>query len=546
MRTSVLVPLPLALVTLASCAPSRPAAPVAPTSAAAAAPRAAPAPAPPATAPARARGAFVPIVDELVAAVRRHHVFFEGHAAVFEGSLPRLRAEAAAAETDAEGMVAIAHLQRSLRDRHCHLSPPAGVRAARLGLGLSLHTEREPGGRVRVRVEAIKDPGLEGRVKVGDELLTVDGAPVEAWLADHPFESSAANPAVHLAETANAIVTQIAPWTITKEGDLRRLGLAAAGELALPFRRPFRYERAESAPDIDAAPPMASVSCTEDGKVPYAGYELASLGVNYCTYRPKGGDAARAGTRIVRFLSFMYPASDPAAQLRWVRVDHDGLARDLAGAKRVILDIHENHGGNNPFVFLSWFAGKPWQHQRVSVRTSPDFGEEEVRQLLFGNGALTRRYLEAAKRGDAWLSYPFLCDGDACDGPRGPRPAERVTQAPVAVVTGPECTSSCDAIAAIWSAYGMGPIVGKQPMHGFTTVRRELPVRGPDGKSLGLFRIALSSEALPGRPALEGAPIRLDWEAPETFATRETWLDAAVAEATSRLGAERRTPITSR
>ncbi len=531
MRTFVLVAAPLVLATLPCCSPSRPAAAVAPTAAVAPRPAAAPDRAP----PLRPRGAFLPLFDELLAVVRRHHVFAEGHEAVFERSVARLRAEAAAAETDAEGMVAVAHLQRALGDRHCHLSPPAGVRAARLGLGLAPHTEREPSGRVRVRVERIKDPALEGKIRIGDELLTVDGAPVEGWLADHPFESNAANPEARLSETANAITTQVVPWTTTKEGDARRLVFASAGELALSFRRPFRYERSASLPDIDDAPAMASVSCTEDPESPYAGYALAKLGMNYCTYEPKAGDAARAGTRIVRFLSFMYPANDPAAQLRWVRVDHDGLARDLAGAKRVVLDLHENHGGNNPFVFLSWFAKKPWHHQQVSVRVSPDFGEEDVRQLLYGNGELTRRYLDAAKRGDAWLSYPFLCAGEGCDGPRGPRPTERVTEAPVAVVTGPECTSSCDAISALWSTYAMGPIVGKQPMHGFTTVRREVPVRGPDGRSLGLFRIALSSEAFPGHPTLEGSPIRLDWQAPETFATRDTWLDAAVAEAATRL-----------
>jgi hypothetical protein len=113
-----------------------------------------------------------------------------------------------------------------------------------------------------------------------------------------------------------------------------------------------------------------------------------------------------------------------------------------------------------------------------------------------------------------------------------------VTEAPVGVVTGPECTSSCDAFSVIWSEAGMGPIVGKQPMHGFTTVRHEFPMRGPDGRSLGQFRVALSFEGFPGKPPLEGAPIRLDWQAPETFATRTSWLDASVSEVGARLRAK--------
>lgn len=485
----------------------------------------------------RGKGAYLPLFDALVAKVRRYHVFAEGQGAAFERSLDRLRSEAATAETEAEAMVALTHLQKALGDRHCNLSPPSDVRPSRLGLGLALHTEREASGRVRVRVEEVKDPALEAKVRVGDELVTVDGSPVEAWLTEHPFETNALNPDARLSETAHAIVMQIAPWTTVKEGDTRKLVFANAGELTLPFRRPFRYEREESLPGIDDSPAMSSIGCTQDGKVPYAGYELASLGVNYCTYRPKAENRAAQGTRIVRFVSFMYPARDSSAQLRWVRVDHDGLVRDLAGAKRVVLDVHENHGGNNPFVFLSWFAKRPWQHELVTVRVSADFAEDEARQFLYGDGPLTKRYLEAAKRGDGWLTYPFLCTGEGCEGLRGPRPAERVTEAPVGLVTGPECTSSCDALSVIWAEYGMGPIVGKQPMHGFTSVRHEFPMRGPDGRVLGLFRLALSHEGFKGKPPLEGAPIRLDWQAPETFATRESWLDASVAEVDKRLRA---------
>lgn len=481
------------------------------------------------------RGSFGPLFDDLVTKVKRHHVFADGQGPAFERALVRLRGEATDAATEAEGMVAMAHLERALGDRHCNLSPPADVRPAGLGLGLSLHTEREPSGKVRVRVESIEDPALEAKVRVGDELLAVDDVLVEAWLADHPFESNALNPEARLSETAHAIVYQVLPWTTAKEGQPRRLRLASAGELTLSFRRPFRYEREENVPDIDSSPPMASISCTQDGKVPYSGYELASIGVNYCTYRPSAGNRGAEGTRIVRFVSFMYPARETSAQLRMVRVDHDGLARDLVGARRVVLDLHENHGGNNPFVFLSWFAKKPWQHEKVTVRVSPDFTEDEVRNFLYGDGDLTKSYLDRARRGEAWLSYPFLCKGDGCDGMRGPRPAERVTEAPVGIVTGPACTSSCDAFSVTWSAYGMGPIVGKQPMHGFTSVRHEFPMRGPDGRSLGLFRIALSHEGFPGKPPLEGAPIRLDWQAPETFVTRDTWLDASVAEIISRL-----------
>ena len=71
-----------------------------------------------------------------------------------------------------------------------------------------------------------------------------------------------------------------------------------------------------------------------------------------------------------------------------------------------MLDVHENHGGNNPFVFLSWFAGKPWDHQNVHVRVWSDFTEDETRQFLYGD-TLVERYKAAASEPASKRPGPF-------------------------------------------------------------------------------------------------------------------------------------------
>jgi hypothetical protein len=45
------------------------------------------------------------------------------------------------------------------------------------------------------------------------------------------------------------------------------------------------------------------------------------------------------------------------------------------------------------------------------------------------------------------------------------------------------------------------------------------------------FSLALSWEGFAGKGSLEGKPIALDWEAPDTFEARESWVDASVTEA---------------
>jgi hypothetical protein len=79
-------------------------------------------------------------------------------------------------------------------------------------------------------------------------------------------------------------------------------------------------------------------------------------------------------------------------------------------------------------------------------------------------------------------------------------------------------------------------------MHGFTSVRHSLPVAAPDNRDMGRFSIALSWEAFPGGQPLEGQPISLDWQAPESFESRDTWVDDAVERARALLARRDKTP----
>lgn len=492
-----------------------------------------------AASPTPAALSYAETFDTLARWVEAHHVFAEGRRAFWDAHKGELQREMSAAQTREEALAALRHVEHALGDRHCNLRPPTDADPHYLALGVEVHASWVSG-RLVVRVSAVKDPALASRVTVGDMITAIDGAPTEAWIDQHPFETNALNPVVALQETAEAAVRVLVPWTTLRENAVRTLTLARSGKTAeekLVFRRPHRFEVRKGKLDIDDGPDMAKITCTQADPAPYAGYDLDVVGNNLCVYRAK---AAPRKPPIVRFLSFNYDldhGSDDAA-LRAIRVDHDLLVRALANDARVILDIHENHGGMNPFLFVSWFARAPWGHELVRVHVSDAFSEDDVRAFLWGDDALVAKYAEAKSAKRSEMTYPFLCKAASCDRV-GPRPSELVMTKPgavTAVITGSSCTSSCDAISSMWSDFALGPIVGKQPMHGFTSVRHAIPVLGPDKRDLGRFRIALSSEGFAGKPPLEGRPIRLDWEAPEAFETRTSWLDDAVAEATRRLG----------
>ena len=491
----------------------------------------------------------VALFDALADKIEAHHVFAEGPKARWPANRARLREEFARVATRTDALAALFHVQAALGDRHCYLSPPTDLRRQWLSLGVELHLELVAD-RPVVRVDEIRARDLAALLAEGDEVVAVDGTPVAAWLAAHPFESNSLNPDVNRAETARAITTAMLPWSTVQAGDRRTLRVLHGGrerDVTLEFVHPEQWEESDGL-DFDDAPPMAAVTCRHDRRPLYEDFALATVGVNLCIYRPTRG---KPDTRLVRYMSFHYAGHDASDALRAAKADHDLLVRELAGARAVILDVHENRGGQNPFVFLSWFARRPWDHQQIHIRVSPAFSVDDAREFLFGDTALVARYRDAAAQGKSEESWPFLCAKDGapvltgtCEA-QGPRTAELVTDAPVAIVTGPDCTSSCDSLVSDWSTFGMGPLVGRQPAHGFTTVRHGYPLIGPDGRDLGTFRIALSWETYPrsGKP-LEGAPLQLDWEAPASFATRHSWIDLAVKEARRRV--EARPPTSPR
>lgn len=502
----------------------------------------APAPGPPApevpavasTAPAAPPAPrYTAVFDELVRRIERDHVFAPGYARdvghAFRDEVPRLREEFERAADRTAALVALRHLQNSLRDAHCHLDPPGDLPRRRLKLGVRLWaggTAKAP----EVRVVEVADPEAKAALSPGDRVVSVDGTPVAAWVAAHPFETASLPPDRWLADTIARIALAELPWSTVREGDARVLGVVHEGsprDVTLRFRRRFP-EAAE--PDLDHPPPMAKVDCDARAPIDYGDYALAAMGVNVCVYQPR--KPARPRVPVVRYPSFDY-RGPPEQSLRMVRVDHEVLARELRDADGVVLDVHDNHGGNNPFLFAGWFSPGPWDHERTITKVVPGLDAATISEVMFGEDHV-QGYLDAQKAGQPTFVTRFLCAPGRCDRVSPPS-SERVTRAPVALVTGPGCVSSCDTLALVWATFHLGPVLGKQPAHAYTVNRLPIHVAGPASEDLGRLRLALSRSELREGVPIEGEPLPLDWEAPSTFEGRETWVRQAVEEAKKRL-----------
>jgi hypothetical protein len=483
---------------------------------------------------------YAAVFDELVKRIERDHTFPPRYARdvghPWADDVPRLRAEFARATNRQEALIALRHLQNSLRDAHCDLSPPADMRERWLRIGLRIWaggTTAAP----EVRVSEVLDPDVKSQIAPGDAVVSIDGQPLAAWFAAHPFETSMLSPRAALPDTASAIVFAPLPWSTVKEGDTRVLGISHDGkpsDVPLRFRRSF--PEAEG-PDLDHPPPMAKVDCDAMAPPQYGDYVLSAMGSNVCIYEPRVRVKPRVA--VVRFLSFVYGWRDSPQSLRMVKTDHDVLARALRDVDGVVLDVHENHGGNNPFIFMGWFSSGPWDHERVVTRVVPDLDPASIAEVLWGDEKGLSDYVLAQKAGKATVESRFLCPSGSCVGESAPA-SERVTRAPVAMVVGPDCMSSCDTFAITWATFHLGPVVGKQPLHAYTVSRLPIHVRGPESEDLGTLRVALSESELKDGVTIEGEPIALEWEAPETFETRKTWVRDAIEQARKLLKPPRR------
>jgi hypothetical protein len=119
-------------------------------------------------------------------------------------------------------------------------------------------------------------------------------------------------------------------------------------------------------------------------------------------------------------------------------------------------------------------------------------------------------YLREASTGNHWWVRAFDCEEGDCRRAQAQASSGPVTAAPIALLLGPGCRSSCDTFAAIWTRERFGPSVGTAPAAMYTSIRYPLAVTLGD-EILGDFSVALCGLRFRDEePWLEGQPLRLD------------------------------------
>ncbi len=460
------------------------------------------------------------LFDKLVGMVRRYHLFApqteKNLGKRWDDYLPRLRAEFAAAKDPDALTVAVWHFGNSLHDVHCQFRPKD--RGDRLRLGFRVGVEKQGTG-FQFYVERVSDDALKKTLAPGDIVVSVDGVPSSRLLEENELSSNMNSSDNVALEVATFLTSRRTSNTLVRPGVTSSWVVQPrAGGETKPFTA--KWKKSSNDDDGDFALDYENKDCVNADPKDYGPYTMTARGYRVCIYTstaPKYRDYP-----IVRQVTFRYDEI-PHGPL----ADYDLIHSTLAKAKPrgVILDVQDNGGGINPNIFLEWWTDKPYTDTSTrmlldDVLLRDDKGEAHISSI---NDAVKNWYAGELKQRapEQRISSPrpFMCKPNTCTWENRYAPKHRVTPAPVALLLGPGCASSCDAVAWHFDKDSIGPIVGRAPMAGFTTHRARFDVVSREGQPpLGSIDFAISYDTPPGgTESIEGTYVNIDVPIARTF-----------------------------
>jgi Peptidase family S41 len=484
------------------------------------------------------------LLDGLVADVRDLHVFSPSTAKGLGLSwetddLPVLRAEILVADTRTKLDAALRHFGNSLHDAHCGFLP-TGPANGKQTLGFDVAVEWADGA-ARFYVDRVKDAALAGTIVEGDRVVSVDGVPERELLRSRRFDSNAPTWRGIAEEIAQSLTHHRAPIPSPSRWELADRASGKVRAIDLSWKPP-PSDALDDDTDHDVDFTRGDCDGLPDRR--YGPYRITARGFDYCLYTST--DPQHRGYPIVRHFTFHYDGARPNLQ-HLVRGEHDNLRdqlRALGAVRGVVVDLRDNRGGNNANMVLDWYAPpRPYSGDFLFPRLHPAFASREAAADLVNlDGAMVEGYLRATagytKGSDPFtLRLPDTCPALTCDWDNRHVPSHPVSAAPVALLVGPTCASSCDFVARIFSDGGFGPVVGAPTAGVNSMIQVSRRIKAPDGRPLGELRLAFSRQAS-GKTGLEieGVPTPVTVGVERTFENRERYDAEIVDRAISALG----------
>lgn len=400
------------------------------------------------------------------------------------------------------------------------------------------------------RVDAVSFP--EGSVpQIGDELVAINGRSMDQWKREHfdfckmPMREQCALwfPGDFHNEVSGWTREQGLVYTLRRDGHFWNL--------------PVSLKTKERTPRDDSHLLCANYPDR------YPGFRLVHKGQLACFYASEKDPS----TLLLRITSFQYNRSTNQG-MKTLQEEVDALwpfwSERAPGTSHLILDVIDNHGGNQNTPYYEVFFDRPHQEQRTRFRKIRELEDPALRDTFFWGTPEQELWFQNIKKeglwdsvafGDFLPSLPMFCARKNEDCRIGLFPVKNHGfRGRVTMLVNQECISSCDAFVFTFKQE-LGDrvrIVG-QPQAADTAYSRlrlgvELDAKAPGGfsiKSLPQYgdvpkNILFSQVASISRSVTEdgtvvsGRPLPVDIFVPLTLENEGMWhraaLEAAIAQ----------------
>lgn len=293
----------------------------------------------------------------------------------------------------------------------------------------------------RVSVAAYFDNNETSPIKIGDELIAVDGQPVGAWLASVQAYIAADNPEIMASLTEGLLVPLL--WLHQGERDSYELTLRRAGS-----EKPYTFTQV-TLPQEDQVAGLTNdeVPATEEKVRDYAilddtiGY--LKPGPFYNVYATSHADIWDT-EEFHRF------------------IDEAFTTFNEQKVKQILIDIRDNPGGTNSFsdYMLAWFADKPFKFASDFRIKVSELSRASNQRRLEGSGDSNATSQQLAKLyanhqpGDV-VSFPL-------DEARPHGSAKSVGDIQAYVLIDRYSYSNAVSVASIAQDYGFATVIGEK------------------------------------------------------------------------------------
>lgn len=294
----------------------------------------------------------------------------------------------------------------------------------------------------KFKVMAIEDPTLENTISIGDEIVAINGKPMDSWL-DENFLFCKYPLAI---QCHRAFEMNFLSLSLSWKGNTDLIFSIKHNDKIVDTKINFY--------DFTNQQDPLRKRCDYKWQQRYSGFRLIHSGYSACLFEK----IDNSSIALLRITSFQYKRNDPLNPFRSVREEVAALEKvwlpNAGRYKNLIIDVLNNGGGNLPIAYYEILFKGQFQEQYYQTKKIPEFEDPRLRAaMIWDDNSHELQFQEyqssgvwaSLKNGDFTPPEPMFCadPNKACTGPMF-EAKKHDFNGKVSVMLNENCISSCD------------------------------------------------------------------------------------------------------